>query len=179
MRPSPRLFSFAGLALGAVLIAAGCVGAEDTPSPGDVGPGPSTVPSGASAPATSLTIASTNDPTLGAYLTGQNGMTLYVYGRDAAGLSICSLDCATTWPPLSAATGATITGPSGATGAFSTIVRSDGISQVTYADMPLYYFSGDSAAGDTKGAGKDGAWFVAPLSAVKPSAPPTPAPSAS
>jgi len=178
MRPSPRLLSFAGLALGAVLIAAACVGADDTPSPADAGPqtGASTGPSAVAA--TSLTIATTNDPTLGAYLTGQNGMTLYVYGRDPADLSICSLDCATTWPPVSAALGAKITPPSGVTGAFGTITRSDGTVQVTYADMPLYYFSGDSAAGDTKGAGKDGAWFVAPVSGTKPSAPPTPAPSA-
>ena len=176
MRPSPRLFAFAGLALGMVLVAAACVGADDTPSPADVGPSAAHGPSASAA--ASFTLASTNDPTLGAYLTGQGGMTLYVFARDPAGLSFCSLDCATTWPPLAGVTGAKITPPAGATGTFSTISRSDGIVQVTYNDMPLYYFSGDSAAGDTKGAGKDGVWFVAPLSGVKPSAPPTPAPSA-
>jgi predicted lipoprotein with Yx(FWY)xxD motif len=171
--------SLAALALGAALIAGACVGEEDTPTPGNIGSTP-VASAGASAggsAAASLTIATTNDPTLGAYLTGQNGMTIYVYGRDPADLSICSLDCATTWPPVSAALGAKITPPSGATGTFGTITRSDGAVQVTYADMPLYYFSGDSAAGDTKGAGKDGAWFVAPVSGVRPSAPPTPAPS--
>jgi hypothetical protein len=32
--------------------------------------------------------------------------------------------------------------------------------------MPLYYYSGDSVAGDTNGEGKLGIWFVAPLSGV-------------
>jgi len=176
MRLSPRLFSFAGLAFGAMLVAAACVGADDTPSPADVGPGATVGPS-ASAVA-GFTLAMANDPTLGAYLTGQGGMTLYVFARDPGGLSFCSLDCATTWPPLAGATGATITPPAGATGTFSTISRSDGIVQVTYNDMPLYYFSGDSAAGDTKGAGKDGVWYVAPLDGKRPPAPPTPVPSA-
>jgi predicted lipoprotein with Yx(FWY)xxD motif len=180
MRLSPRLFSFAGLALGAMLIAAGCtggIGGDETPAPADVGSGSTAGPSASAA--ASVTLSSTNDPTLGAYLTGQNGMTLYVFARDPADLSFCSLDCATTWPPLAGATGATITPPSGATGTFATITRSDGIVQVTYNDMPLYYFSGDSAAGDTKGAGKDGVWYVAPLSGTRPPAPPTPVPSAS
>jgi hypothetical protein len=97
-------------------------------------------------------------------------MTLYVLTTDSADTSSCSGTCATNWPPLAAAIGATITGPSGATGAFATITRSDGIVQVTYNHMPLYYYAGDSAAGDTKGQGKNGVWFVAPLSGSVPSA---------
>jgi predicted lipoprotein with Yx(FWY)xxD motif len=104
-------------------------------------------------------------------------MTLYVLTTDTADTSSCSGTCATTWPPLAAATGATITGPSSATGAFATITRSDGIVQVTYNHMPLYYFSGDSAAGDTKGQGKNGVWFVAPASGSVPSGAPSTAPS--
>ena len=167
MRLSPRLFSFAGLALGAMLVAAACVGAEDTPSPANVVPGSTPGPSTSAAAA--VTLASTNDPTLGAYLTGQNGMTLYVFTKDTADTSTCSGTCATTWPPLAAATGATITGPTGATGAFATITRADGIVQVTYNHMPLYYFSGDSGMGDTTGQGKNGVWFVAPVSGSVPS----------
>jgi hypothetical protein len=56
-----------------------------------------------------------------------------------------------------------------ATGTFATITRSDGIVQVTYNHMPLYYFSGDSKAGDTTGQGKNGVWFVAPVSGSVPS----------
>jgi predicted lipoprotein with Yx(FWY)xxD motif len=165
MRPISRSLSFAGLALGAALIAAACSSAAATPVPAVAGSTPSLSAPGA----TSITLASTTDPTLGAYLTGQNGMTLYVLTKDTADTSSCSGTCATTWPPLSAATGAMITGPTGATGTFATITRSDGIVQVTYNHMPLYYFSGDSAAGDTTGQGKNGVWFVAPASGTVPS----------
>ncbi|MGZ6265721.1 MAG: COG4315 family predicted lipoprotein [Candidatus Limnocylindrales bacterium] len=170
MRRTARSLSLFGLALAVVLIAAACVGEEDTPVPEGAGPsaaGPAASEAVASA-APSFTIATANDPKLGAYLTGAGGMTLYVLARDPAGLSTCSLDCAKTWPPLEAALGAKIPAPAGATGTLSTLTRSDGKVQVTYNDMPLYYFSGDSAAGDTKGQAKDGVWYVAPVSGTKP-----------
>jgi hypothetical protein len=48
----------------------------------------------------------------------------------------------------------------------ATITRTDGTKQVTYAGHPLYYFAGDSAAGQTKGQGINGFgalwWLVAP-----------------
>jgi predicted lipoprotein with Yx(FWY)xxD motif len=31
---------------------------------------------------------------------------------------------------------------------------------VTYGGKPLYHFAGDTAAGDTKGQGLNGLWFV-------------------
>jgi hypothetical protein len=47
-----------------------------------------------------------------------------------------------------------------------TITRSDGTKQVTYDGHPLYYFSGDSAAGQVNGQGSDGFgakwWLVSP-----------------
>jgi predicted lipoprotein with Yx(FWY)xxD motif len=80
-------------------------------------------------------------PTLGAYLTGQNGMTLYVLTKDTPDTSTCTGTCATNWPPLTVASGATVSGPAAATDAFGTITRSDGTTQVTYNHMPLYYYS--------------------------------------
>jgi hypothetical protein len=74
---------------------------------------------------------------------------------------------------------ASITGPSDATGAFATITRSDGTIQVTYNHMPLYYNSGDSAAGNTTGQGLSGTWFVAPVSGSVGSASPSTSPAAS
>ena len=56
-----------------------------------------------------------------------------------------------------------ITPPTGATGTFSLITRPDGTTQVAYDHQPLYYYAGDSAAGDTTGQGLSGKWFVAPL----------------
>ena len=43
---------------------------------------------------------------------------------------------------------------------FATIAR-DGGKQLTYKGMPLYFYKGDLKAGDTKGNGVGGVWFVA------------------
>ncbi|MGZ6314082.1 MAG: COG4315 family predicted lipoprotein [Candidatus Limnocylindrales bacterium] len=161
MRPTSRAFPFAGLVLGAVLVAAACSSAASTPVSNA---------QGETATPAAVAIGSTNDATLGAYLTGPTGMTLYVFTNDTADTSACSGSCATNWPPLTATSGATITGPTGATGTFATITRSDGTVQVTYNHMHLYYFAGDSAMGSTAGQGKNGVWFVAPESGTLPSA---------
>jgi predicted lipoprotein with Yx(FWY)xxD motif len=122
-----------------------------------------------------MTLGSATSSTLGAYLTGQNGMTLYVLTNDTPDNSTCSGSCATTWPPLTVAAGATLTGPSSAMSAFGQAARSDGTVQVTYNHMPLYYYAGDSAAGDTNGQGKNNTWFVAPVSGSLTTAPTAPA----
>jgi len=165
MRPTNRLISLAGVATAALLIAAACTSAAATPAPSVVGAQTTpTAPSASQAP-TGLTIGVTNDPTLGAYFTAQNGMTLYVFKNDTPDTSSCTGNCATTWPPLTVAGGTTITGPTGATGTFSLITRPDGTMQVAYDHQPLYYYAGDSAAGDTTGQGFSGKWYVAPLTA--------------
>ena len=181
MRPSSRFTSIAGLVVGIALFAAACsAAATDTPV-ADVAGATDTAPaamtpaaSDTTAPATSamdtaaadgtLTIGSTTDATLGTYLTGQGGMTLYVFKSDKADTSTCTGTCATNWPPLTTTAGGSIIPPSEATAAFGTITRADGTVQVTYNHMPLYYFSGDSAAGDTTGQGKSNLWYVAPAS---------------
>jgi len=165
MRQKSHWISLIGSTVGIALVAAACSSATTTPIPSTAATSPT--------PATSLTLAETNDPTLGTYLTGQNGMTLYVSTSDTPDTSACTDTCATTWPPLTAATGATITGPSDATGAFATITRSDGTIQVTYNHMPLYYNSGDSAAGNTTGQALSGTWFVALASGSVGSASPS------
>ncbi|MGA3057788.1 MAG: hypothetical protein ABSE70_07105 [Candidatus Limnocylindrales bacterium] len=167
MRPSSRLLSLTSLAVGAVLVAAACSSAASTPVSNVQGM--TAAPASAGAP-TGTALGMTNDPTLGAYLTGAGGMTLYVFTKDTPDTSTCTGTCATSWPPLTVASGATIQGPSGAAGTFATITRADGTFQVTYNHMPLYYFAGDSAAGDTTGQGKSGVWFVAPVSGSLPSA---------
>jgi predicted lipoprotein with Yx(FWY)xxD motif len=166
-----------GLVVGAAFVVSACSAAAATPviTAAPVVPTPTTA---APAGATGVTLASTNDAKLGGYLTGANGMTLYILTKDTADTSSCTGTCATNWPPLTVASGATIAGPTGAMSAFATIARADGTMQVTYNHWPLYYFSGDSVAGDTNGQGKSGTWFVAPLSGSLASAAPWAAPSA-
>jgi predicted lipoprotein with Yx(FWY)xxD motif len=85
---------------------------------------------------------------------GSNGMTVYMFTMDVkdSGKSNCTGGCATTWPPLTVAAGATPSGGSGVTGTLGTITRADdGTLQVTYNGLPLYFFSGDTAPGDANG----------------------------
>ena len=97
----------------------------------------------------------------GAYLTGEGGMTLYVFGNDSANTSTCDGDCAATWPPFTIAKGDSLEGAGGVTEPLTVITRSDGSLQVAYARSPLYYYAGDRAPGDTKGQGMGDVWFVA------------------
>lgn len=90
-------------------------------------------------------------------LTGPNGMTLYTFDRDAAGSgkSVCNGPCATNWPPLAAAAGASA--PAG----YSVITRDDGKAQWAYQGKPLYYWVKDAKPGDRTGDGVNNAWRLA------------------
>jgi len=173
MRPRSRSLSMAGLGVGALLVVAACSSAASTPSSAVLGATATPAAGG------SLTLSSVSSSTLGDYLTGKDGMTLYIYTKDAPDKSNCSGGCATAWPPLTVAAGATVSGPSSATMAFGTITRDDGTTQVTYNHMPLYYYAADTKAGDTTGQGVGGVWFVAPVSGSMPAAGSTPAASPS
>jgi predicted lipoprotein with Yx(FWY)xxD motif len=102
--------------------------------------------------------------TLGSYLSGGNGMTLYTLSSDGTvGASTCFSTCASVWPPFTTSDGPPAA-PSGVTGKFGVTMRSDGTLQVTYNGRPLYYFSGDKSSGQTNGQGvmdEWGTWSVA------------------
>jgi len=87
------------------------------------------------------------------------GHTLYVFDGDLMfpGESACNGGCASTWPPLRVTDGVA----SGVPG-LASIQRADGTSQVTFEGRPLYFFSGDSAPGDTTGQGVAGQWWLVP-----------------
>jgi predicted lipoprotein with Yx(FWY)xxD motif len=83
-----------------------------------------------------------------------NGMTVYTFDKDVAdsGTSACTGGCIAKWPALTVPAGSTPTGASGVTGKLGTITRADDSTlQVTYNGKPLYFFSGDKAAGDSNG----------------------------
>ncbi len=109
--------------------------------------------SAAPAAATLLATAVGSNGTL--IVAGTNGMTVYQFSKDVAGsgTSACSGGCSTKWPALTVPAGATPTAGTGATGTIGTITRTDtnGALQVTYNGLPLYFFSGDKAAGDSNG----------------------------
>src|SRR4051812_26964334 len=116
------------------------------------------------------------------YLTGQNGMTLYYFGKDTVpNETACTSEgCKKAWPPVTVADPAQLpAAPAGATGTFSSFVRSDdGTNQLAYDGHPLYYFAGDTAPGDTNGEGVGAIWWVADVTVGLP-APAEPSPAAS
>jgi predicted lipoprotein with Yx(FWY)xxD motif len=116
--------------------------------------------------AMAATVMLANDPKLGAFLVDGKGMSLYIFTKDTPGVSNCSGKCLAAWPPL-VASGDLVAGP-GVTGKLGSITRDDGTKQVTYNDMPLYYWASDTKAGDMTGQGVGGVWFLmSPTAPIK------------
>ncbi|HEY8301223.1 MAG TPA: hypothetical protein VIG48_04935 [Jatrophihabitans sp.] len=123
-----------------------------------------TASAGGSGAGTATTVVAHSGP-MGTFLTDSAGKTLYMFASDTASKSNCSGACTGYWPPLTT-TGAVHASGSVTTAKLTTITRTDGTKQVTYAGHPLYYYKGDTAAGDTNGQGSNnfGAkwWLLAP-----------------
>ena len=128
----------------AVLAVAACTSSGAEPSP---------IGGGTSSTAGAI-VGSASIPSFGMVLTGPNGMTLYTHVGDTATSSSCTGSCASTWPPLE--TKGQPTAQPGITGQLGTLTRPDGATQVTYRGLPLYYWQGDTKAGDTTGNGLEG-----------------------
>ncbi len=107
------------------------------------------------------TLAISSSDTLGDFLIGPNGMTLYVFAKDEMGVSNCVDQCAANWPPLTVGTSQEVAVGEGVGGEVGTIERADGTLQVTYNGMPLYYWINDVVPGDTTGQNVGEVWFVA------------------
>ncbi len=89
---------------------------------------------------------------LGLILVNSRGHTLYLFAKDRNGKSACSGSCAKFWPPLLSSSKPT-TGPGVKRSLLGTTRRSNGSLQVTYNKHPLYAYSLDKQAGQTKGEG--------------------------
>ena len=95
---------------------------------------------------------------VGSFLTDIKGMTLYMFKKDTPGKSACEGECVAKWPVYFVETVAAKDGLDAAN--FGTITRADGKKQTTYKGMPLYFFAGDKAPGDTAGQGIKDVWYV-------------------
>jgi predicted lipoprotein with Yx(FWY)xxD motif len=131
-----------------------------------------------SAPAQRLSSASARS--VGRYVTDAKGRAVYMFVIDSKNFSACTDACAGAWPPLS---------PASAPGGDATvqaemigrITRSDGRAQVTYNELPIYYYLDDEQPGDIKGQGKNefgGLWYLVSPDGqpIVPPAPTTTAP---
>jgi predicted lipoprotein with Yx(FWY)xxD motif len=116
--------------------------------------GAGTATSAGYATTSSAATISTASHGLGTMLVDAKGRTLYLWKADTGHKSTCSGACAAAWPPV------TTHGKPKARGAakpsqLGTTKRSDGTTQVTYAGHPLYWFKGDTKAGQHNGQGSD------------------------
>ena len=111
-----------------------------------------------SSSSSSAVVVKTASNSLGTILVDSQGMTLYHLSGEQNGKFICtSSACVGVWHPLIAPSSGA---PSGEVGSLGTVKRPEGTVQVTYKGTPLYTFTGDHQAGETKGQGiKDvGVW---------------------
>ena len=161
-RPA-RLGTFlAGAAL--LLAACGNAGASPTTAPTTAATQPAATTTAtqaeASQAAEAYEVELADSAKYGKYLVGEDGKTLYQFAPDTDTKSNCNAGCAPSWPPFTLDDGETVKGGDGVTGAFGSITRDDGSKQVTYAGHPLYYYGGDTAAGDTNGQGLFDKWHM-------------------
>lgn len=148
-----RTFSaISALAVVAALAIAGCGGGSSSSSEagGAYGSSESTSPTKAVSSESSGAVAVASVGDVGKVLVDSEGLTLYYFEKDKGGKSACYGACASAWPPLT--TSGAPHGMSGVDAAkLGTTRRSDGTTQVTYADWPLYTYVGDSKPGEDNG----------------------------
>ena len=150
-----HFFRMAAVGACSALLLVACGGTTSGPA-ATASPSPSATPTptptpSPSPPAAPIVLAQSVG-TMGTILVAaSNSHTVYTFDSDSPGASKCNGGCASTWPPLSIASGMTPTGGPGVTGQLGTITRTDGSLQVTYKGLPLYFFHSDANAGDTKG----------------------------
>ena len=92
---------------------------------------------------------------IGEVIADAEGMVLYTFANDEAGVSNCYDQCAVNWPPFFAEQGDTAEEP------YSIVERTDGTYVWAKDGMPLYYWINDTEPGMTSGDGVGGNWDAA------------------
>lgn len=152
--PRPLLALVALAAIGVLAVGCGSNGSGSSSGSGSGGTGgygsSGTAPaSGGASSAATVSATSTN---LGMILVDGSGRTLYLFGKDQPNHSACTGACAAAWP-VDQTSGTPKAGSGVTASLLGTIKRGDGSTQATYNKHPLYYYSGDSQAGQQNGQG--------------------------
>ncbi len=139
-----------------VVLAGACSGDDEAAVTSDAGGGvdDSDEESGSGDPVPDLALGASG---LGDIVMDVDGNSVYSFVPDAQGESTCYDQCETNWPVVGELGSV---GSSLDAGLLGTTTRTNGDVQATYNDWPLYYFAGDSAAGDTNGQGVNDVWYV-------------------
>jgi len=147
---------FIAIGLVLVMVVSAC---GSTTSTGSTSSTPTATPTTASTSTVQTAQATVNGKTT-TILTDTQGKTLYYFTPDTAAKVACTAACAQTWPPLLFTGSGTPTSSTSLPGTLSTLSDTNG-TQVEYGGYLLYTYSGDTAAGQTKGEGLFGKWYVA------------------
>ena len=110
-------------------------------------------------------VKAANNAQFGTIVVDSNGATLYTLTSNGQAVPCTSNACMAAWPPLLLPAGVTSATGTGVTGLGTAPVPGGTI--VTQAGLPLYRFSGDSAAGQANGDGIanfGGVWHVVKVS---------------
>ena len=154
---------FGAVAVAAVaVLAAGCSGSGSGASSASSTPTTSTgTPAAGSTATGSAASVKLGSSSLGQILVDGSGRTLYLFKADTGTTSTCNGACAVAWPPDVTNGKPSETGLTASM--LGTSARADHSTQVTYDGHPLYYFDGDTKAGEVNGQGVNafgGAWYA-------------------
>ena len=102
----------------------------------------------------SISLASSS---IGDVVVGQGGMSVYLFVPDGAKTPTCVDACLDRWPIVAEVAEV---GDGLDASLLGHVTHPNGTEQATYNGWPLYYFGGDTAAGDTNGQGVGDVWFT-------------------
>ncbi|MCP2245085.1 hypothetical protein [Lentzea aerocolonigenes] len=144
-------------ALAALAVSLTACGSTQTP-PGGSGAGGLSAKNADNSASMALYISNRDD--LGWFVTDGDGLPLYRFDKDTPkpSKSNCEGECAKTWKPVPADKPVMATGVDPIS--MGVLTRPDGTKQLTIAGFPQYTYAEDKAAGDLKGQGKGGTWWV-------------------
>lgn len=105
-------------------------------------------------------VAKIGSSSLGKIVVNGKGMSAYFFDLDKAksGVSACTGECSANWPAMLSSTSKPLV--SGIKGVIGSISLKSGGRQVTINGRPVYTFAFDKAAGEIKGQGAQGVWYV-------------------
>ena len=105
-------------------------------------------------------VAKVGSSSLGKIVVNGKGLSAYYFDMDKAqsGVSVCSGICSTHWPAILTSTAKPHV--AGIKGVVGWIPLKGGKHQVTINGRPIYTFAFDKGAGQIKGQGAQGLWYV-------------------
>jgi predicted lipoprotein with Yx(FWY)xxD motif len=149
------------------LLTAGCGAADQLTGSANANQQKAASPSASASNELTPALGTQSNDQLGEIVVDDKGRTLYRFDQDTnnPAATNCVDACADKWPPVLAGEKVSVDGVDSEL--IGTVDRPDGSQQVTLKGWPLYRFADDKQAGDIKGQGVEGTWFVAAPNGAK------------